>query len=203
MQVKVYVFRHGETDWNIEERIQGSTDIPLNTKGEMQARNLALMLQRHKLEHIVTSPLLRALKTAEIVARELNLDYSVLQDLREASFGEAEGMTKSEIIARCGEGFWERWKSVRREDLDFNYLNGESKRSIRDRTIIALTQYLKKTSHRVVGVSTHGAVLRYFAHAFIAEGAPPIPAHNCALYSFYFDKVNESWSFEGSVKETS
>ncbi|MDR1018913.1 MAG: histidine phosphatase family protein [Lachnospiraceae bacterium] len=90
----IYLMRHGETDWNKERRIQGSTDIPLNKFGVHLARVTA-----HALEEIIhfdrcySSPLSRAVRTAEIVISEQHNPPEIIleKDLRELSFGELEG----------------------------------------------------------------------------------------------------------------
>jgi probable phosphoglycerate mutase len=95
--------RHGETDWNLAGRIQGSTDIPLNDTGRRQAREVAADL-RSRLDGpvaIVASDLSRARETAEIIAAELGLDAPHLYpQLREHAYGEAEGMTVAEFAQR-------------------------------------------------------------------------------------------------------
>ena len=84
--------RHGETDWNRQGRIQGRTDVPLNDTGRAQARELASTLSFEHWHGVVSSPLLRADETAQIVARELRLpDPRHLAELAERGYGEAEG----------------------------------------------------------------------------------------------------------------
>lgn len=98
--------RHGETDWNATRRIQGSSDIPLNETGRAQARETAAALaEQFAGEHplVVSSDLSRARETAEIIAGALGVDTPrTYPDLRERAYGEAEGMTDTEVIARYG-----------------------------------------------------------------------------------------------------
>ena len=89
--VPFYFLRHGQTDWNLARRFQGQTDIPLNAYGELQARNAAHVLQNETIASICSSPLLRARRTAEIVASALNLPVILVEGLREVGFGEWEG----------------------------------------------------------------------------------------------------------------
>jgi uncharacterized phosphatase len=91
------LLRHGQTDWNIDFRLQGITDIPLNETGLSQARVAATMLGRGSWDAIVSSPLSRALATAEIVSETNELGPVAIEPLLlERSFGEAEGMRHEE-----------------------------------------------------------------------------------------------------------
>lgn len=109
--------RHGETDWNREERIQGSTDIPLNEAGREQARGTAAALAREQWDVIVTSPLSRAMETAEIIASAVGIgNVHIDADLSERAFGEAEGVPTGERRTRYPDGIIpgaESWEQVR------------------------------------------------------------------------------------------
>lgn len=94
----LYLVRHGETDWNRQRRIQGLTDIPLNDTGREQARATGILLTRRPITRIVSSPLGRALETAQIIATQLGLGEPELHpDLVERNYGEAEGLDFREI----------------------------------------------------------------------------------------------------------
>lgn len=100
----LYFIRHGQTDWNLEHRFQGQTDIPLNDKGRAQAtRNglaLADLLEDPQALHYVSSPLWRTRETMHIIRRHLGLPEGgfVTDDrLKELSFGRFEGMTRKEM----------------------------------------------------------------------------------------------------------
>lgn len=96
--------RHGQTDWNLARRIQGSTDIPLNETGRADARTAAERLEGTTHHAIYSSPLLRARETAEIIASHLGLGAPVLvPDIREREFGEGEGMLVSEYMQTYGD----------------------------------------------------------------------------------------------------
>lgn len=97
----LYLIRHGETDWNKARRIQGRSDIPLNETGRLQALRAAAQLSGHPWGHIVSSPLSRARETAQIIARELQLPEPILiPELIERNYGEAEGLTRTELDSR-------------------------------------------------------------------------------------------------------
>lgn len=85
--------RHGQTDWNAERRLQGSTDIPLNAVGRGQARNAVAALSGYGWDAIVSSPLSRAAETADLIAAGLGLSVARrVPELAERSFGPAEGL---------------------------------------------------------------------------------------------------------------
>lgn len=98
MMTNVYFLRHGETDWNLEGRTQGRTDIPLNRNGELQAKESGAALKDKEIDVIITSPLKRAKKTAEIVQEQLNVDLIEREAFIELSFGDAEGLTLAERL---------------------------------------------------------------------------------------------------------
>lgn len=100
--MKIYLLRHGETDWNIEGRLQGRMDIPMNDSGKKQIEWIGYYLKENEfcVDHIISSPLLRAKETAEIIAEEIDFEGNILYDelLLERSFGKLEGVLWSPEI---------------------------------------------------------------------------------------------------------
>jgi broad specificity phosphatase PhoE len=94
-----HFIRHGETDWNIIERLQGRTDIPLNATGLAQAQQAIPLVTGLGLTHIISSPLQRAHRTAEILNSVLQLPLQLDDNLQERHFGSFEGRTRAEILA--------------------------------------------------------------------------------------------------------
>ena len=96
--VTIYLVRHGETDWNLAGRLQGSTDIPLNEQGKQSALKTAHYFKANDIAIccIMTSPLTRAKQTARIIADVLSIPVLEQQALTERCFGEAEGLTAEE-----------------------------------------------------------------------------------------------------------
>jgi probable phosphoglycerate mutase len=85
--------RHGQTDWNAQRRLQGSTDIPLNDVGRGQARDAVAVLSAYEWDAVVSSPLGRAAETAELIAAGLGLSVDRhVPELTERHFGPAEGL---------------------------------------------------------------------------------------------------------------
>lgn len=95
----IYLIRHGETTWNLEERFQGTTDTELTPKGYEQGAHLADRLKQTPFNNIFTSPLQRARITASLIAASQEAQAQEDEDFREISFGKWEGMTTGEIQA--------------------------------------------------------------------------------------------------------
>ena len=92
-----YLVRHGQTEWNTQGRTQGHGNSPLTDLGISQAQNLAKALREYPIDMIYCSDLGRAVQTAQIVGKELNLDVVATDKLREMGFGVWEGMKMTDI----------------------------------------------------------------------------------------------------------
>lgn len=94
--MKIYSTRHGQTDYNAKDLILGTTDIELNQTGIMQAYELAEKVKSlPRIDIIISSPMKRALKTAQIVASECNINIITDERLREWNYGKYEGLHRS------------------------------------------------------------------------------------------------------------
>lgn len=154
--VPIALVRHGETDWNLDRRIQGRTDIPLNETGRQQAREISQILAAHgSWRGVRASPLGRASETAQIIAAGLKLDAPAVDErFWERDFGEAEGLAVSDAQQR-----WPGLDSIP---------GAESLEDLRARTATALLQVLIDAPGTIV--VAHGAMLRAgMAHATGAE----------------------------------
>jgi broad specificity phosphatase PhoE len=100
--MKLYLIRHGQTAWNAENRIQGHLGVPLDEVGLEQAEQIGVRMQQIGVrpQKIFTSDLVRAVQTAEIIARHLHAPVETLLGLRERAWGEWEGITGAEIRER-------------------------------------------------------------------------------------------------------
>ncbi|MGD8192285.1 histidine phosphatase family protein [Brevibacillus ginsengisoli] len=97
METILYFIRHGETDWNKLRRIQGHSDIELNSLGEEQAERLAAHIANHPITAVYSSDLKRARCTAQKLADLVGVPLQTLETLRERNYGEWEGLTMEEI----------------------------------------------------------------------------------------------------------
>lgn len=92
---KLYYVRHGQSEWNVENKICGSTDVPLTDKGRQQARESAqnILDAGIRADMILSSPLSRALETAKIISEVTGIPYMAKEELTEQNFGKYEGVS--------------------------------------------------------------------------------------------------------------
>lgn len=152
---RIIAIRHGETAWNVDSRLQGHLDIPLNDVGLWQARQAALALADEPIDAIYSSDLQRAWVTARAIAETTQAPLTAHQGLRERSFGVLQGHTFEELEAKEPEQAY-RW---RKRDPAFAPEGGESLIALRER--ITATTYVLAAQHvggQIVLVA-HGGVL--------------------------------------------
>lgn len=140
------LMRHGQTDWNVALRLQGSSDIALNPEGLRQAELASKKIHPADWDIIIASPLSRAHKTAEIIASQTGHDVVIVPDLIERSFGEAEGLSHPQ------------WRALHESGKPILGLETMDELRIRAKSLLSLvaTHYDGK---RVLAVS-HGAYIR-------------------------------------------
>jgi probable phosphoglycerate mutase len=167
---RILAIRHGETAWNVDTRIQGQLDIPLNDRGRWQAHRLAQALAREPLNAIYASDLGRAHATAQAVAQELGLPVVADPGLRERSFGVFEGMTFREIEERWPEEA-RRW---RQRDPEFGPDGGETLLGFYERCVTTAARIAAMHPGQHIALVAHGGVLDclYRAGSRIALHAP-------------------------------
>jgi probable phosphoglycerate mutase len=184
---RLYIFRHGETDWNAEQRFQGHIDVPLNPRGRAQAEGLVETLRGFNLQIVLSSDLSRARETAEIVARGLGgIPHEIDARLREAHLGGAQGLTVTEIESKFGHELVHRWRSWQTTDADVSYPGGETGTEVLARVFAGLRDFLARTSFERVGVATHGGVIRRVMASLRPPGSDPVPIPNGVLYELVF-----------------
>ena len=113
--MKIYFVRHGQTDWNIQNRLQGSADIPLNETGLKQANVLREKINSLDLDFIIASPLSRALTTAQIVNSDRHLPLYTDSALVERSFGVLEGINGKDYDKNL---FWDYKRNYKYENVE-------------------------------------------------------------------------------------
>lgn len=152
--MKLYLIRHGQTEWNIEGKIQGRTDVPLNETGLYQAQLLSEAMRRHPVSALFSSPLRRAFQTAEIVARGQVLPVIPVEGLKEVDFGLWEGLTWEEIDQNFHEDFI-KWDKNPAENTP---TGGEPRKQCRERCREAVERILEE-SKGDAAVVAHGGIL--------------------------------------------
>jgi len=167
---RVLAIRHGETAWNVDGRIQGQLNVPLNDMGRWQVHRLALALADENIAAIYSSDLLRALETAQAVARASGDAIVTDAGLRERGFGAFEGLSYKEISARWP-GLAERW---RKRDPEFGAPGGETLNQFYARSIATATRLAALHPGQTIALVSHGGVMDclYRAAARVALDAP-------------------------------
>jgi probable phosphoglycerate mutase len=155
MRTRMCLVRHGETNWNLEQRFQGQLDISLNARGRAQADALARELREERFDKIYSSDLKRAVQTATPLARARGMKIVREPLLREKRDGAWEGFTHSEIKA----AYPHEHNRYRTRRLDFVIPQGEGLRQFADRVTSALTEIVKANEGETLLVVAHAGVL--------------------------------------------
>lgn len=152
---RIIAIRHGETAWNVDTRIQGHLDIPLNDTGRWQASRLGAALAGEPLAAIYASDLGRAHQTAQAVGEAAGLAVVADAGLRERAFGLFEGKTFAEIEATWPDQalLW------RRRDPDFEPAGGESLLRFRARIVATLNRLAARHPGEQIVLVGHGGVM--------------------------------------------
>jgi probable phosphoglycerate mutase len=167
---RVLAIRHGETAWNVDGRIQGQLDVPLNDTGRWQVHRLALAVADEGIAAIYSSDLLRAIETAQAVARACDRPISTDPGLRERGFGVFEGLSYDEINRRWPEQAL-RW---RKRDPEFGAEGGETLRAFAQRSVDSVARLAALHPGETIAIVSHGGVMDclYRAAARVALDAP-------------------------------
>ncbi len=159
------LIRHGKTDWNVQNKIQGYSDIPLNDLGREQAKKAVQLLLEHypKIDAIYSSDLKRAVSTAEPIAHAFGLKLITNRALREQNMGDAEGMPEEEYEKLYGAAFrnleskypdqWQRWHHN-------PVPHAETKAHLFNRVEKFLKNIARKHQGKTIAIVTHGAVMK-------------------------------------------
>ena len=193
MTVRICLIRHGETDWNVEKRIQGQTDIPLNETGHKQALAMAFNAAHYNFSAIYSSDLSRAYNTAEMIAARRGLDIKTVPHLRERHYGIFQGITAAE-----GErNFPHAFVHYMARDLHYDFESGESLNNFAGRVSLVIDDLTRHHSGQTIAAISHAGVLD-----IVYRRATGRPLHtprdfvipNCALNWFSFD--GQGWHLE-------
>ena len=167
--------RHGETDWNRQQRFQGQIDVPLNATGHLQAQRLAEALAGERFDLLLSSDLQRARQTIAPLERQQARPVLAQADWREQGFGVLEGLSVDEIKARHLE-LWAQWQ---RHDADYCLPEGESVRRFHTRVVDAVRELVRQHEGRRVLIVTHGGVLDMLWRT--VHGHPLHGPRDCAI----------------------
>jgi probable phosphoglycerate mutase len=160
---EILLIRHGETDWNVERRLQGHLDIELNAEGVRQAAALGEVLRGEALDAIFSSDMRRAQQTAQPIAASRGMEIQIEPALRERCYGVFEGLRHAEI----GERYPDAYAAMRARDMDVRFPPGvnvaETLREFFVRSVGVITRLAQRSmrefqSGKIV-IVTHGGVL--------------------------------------------
>jgi len=155
LPIRVVLWRHGQTDWNVENRFQGHSDIPLNKVGQYQASEAAKVLAALRPDRIISSDLIRAQSTAAALAALTDIKVEINSDLRETDGGLWEGKLASENRASHGELF-ANWYEGGDEPAG---VTGERRSDVAKRAVAVIEKETANFSGTIVFV-THGGTVR-------------------------------------------
>lgn len=196
--MKIYLVRHGETDWNKVKRWQGHTDIPLNETGIEQANALAQTIVNYSnISIIYASPLIRAYKTAEILNQALNVEIVVRERLKEVCLGVWEGMDYENVVANYPTDY-KLWCS-HQEGVDPN-LEVESLPALQQRALLEL-ETLRKINTKDFMIVGHGAWIGNLLRQFLQlDGDRFLHIENAKLIEIKFDEESGQYHVVTDLK---
>lgn len=146
--MRILITRHGQTDWNLEHKVQGKADIDLNETGKKQAEETREKLWNEKIDLIICSPLKRAKQTAEIMNQGRNIPILYDDRISERDFGELEGKRQEEFDFR---GFWSYERNL-------SYERAENIRTFFERVYAFLDEIQQTYSGKNILLVAHGGV---------------------------------------------
>ncbi len=156
--MRLHLIRHGETTSNAEGRIQGHLDVPLSDRGLREAEQLAERLAGMPIEALYASTLQRALRTAQIVAKRIEIDLQEREFLMERDVGELSGLTGEEV----GEKF-PAWRDHRYLENAQDIVPGyEDDEAFNERVIPNLLALIEAHADQEIAIVTHGGVIGAF-----------------------------------------
>jgi probable phosphoglycerate mutase len=188
--------RHGETDWNRQQRFQGQIDVPLNATGLAQAARVAERLAADRHDALFSSDLQRARETAAPLSAAWRLAPVSLLGFREQNFGVLEGLDVPTIQARYPD-LWQRWLEHR---ADYALPGGESLRQFHTRVLAAVHELAAAHAGARLAVVTHGGVLDMLwrsAHGLPLDGLRACEIPNTGLNRLRWvdgTLIVESWA---------
>lgn len=192
--MKLYIIRHGQTDWNVQGRIQGRQDIPLNAAGRSQAQMLAKGMEKRPVTAIYSSPQLRAMETAKALAGNQGVEVIPLPELVEIGYGDWEGRTASDILTKERKLYEEWWQ----HPATVAPPGGETLNQVDARCKKAWEQ-IKGEIKGDTAVVAHGGTLAHFI-VHLLEGRPDaaeIVVGNASITTIEYDPVTGQCSLAG------
>ena len=189
-----YIFRHGQSTYNVEGRIQGHTNNSVLTDfGLEQAYATADNLKNKNVEIVISSPLRRAKQTGNIVSKTIKVPLQYDERFTEVNVGEAEGLLYTQAMQKFG-NLYQKWRNSNPQNDDIHFENGETKRQVRQRIFSALEQYAQ-SKYNNIAISGHGITLQETLNALHIDRED---IDNGEIIHLQYD--NNNWHFIGCIK---
>lgn len=163
MSTRVFVIRHAETTVTQEDRFAGVGDVALSEVGREHACGLATRLRGFQLDAVYSSPLRRAVETAEIVAESHATPVIPVDALREINHGHWEGLTRGQVETN----FPDEYASYQRDPLDFQVEGGEAASAVAARAVPAILQIVHAHPNQQIAVVSHKTTNRLLIGSFL------------------------------------
>ena len=180
--MSLLVVRHGRTDWNDQDKVQGIADIPLNSAGIEQAEKTREILKNEKIDLIICSPLTRTRQTAGIINQERNIEILYDERIKERDFGEFEGLNKQIFNFK---DFWTYSKNLQ-------YEKAENIQKFFKRIYNLLDEVKEKYCDKNVLLVIHGGVSvvvnAYFEGMPLENEPTKGVLKNCEVKKYEFEK---------------
>ncbi len=156
-QTRIYLVRHGQTQWNMDKRMQGQKDSPLTEKGMRQAKNLHNRLLGENIGSIYSSTSERARETAEIIKGDRNVSIIFKSELKEINMGTWEGMKQCDVL----NSFPHEWDCFSHSPLTYSPVgSGETYQDLADRVIPAIKNILASSTESSILIVSHRITLK-------------------------------------------
>ena len=155
--LEIYLTRHGATEWNMENRLQGSLNSELTESGIRNAIELGKRLADIEFKRIYTSPSRRAMETAKLI-KPGDAPFTILEDLNEISFGDWEGKTQEEIESSSKQEYDHFWNQPHKYNHQDHH--GEALPAFKQRVAEAMEQMISENPSGRILIVTHGVVIR-------------------------------------------
>lgn len=153
----IYLTRHGQTEWNLEKRLQGHGNSPLTEFGINRAKELSDRIKGIDIDIIYTSPIERAYKTAFIVKGDKDIEVKVHEGLKEMNFGDYEGKITEEVMKE--NPGWDI-SAIMKGNLEMRAPNGETLGEVRERVNSAMREIIKENEGKNILIVGHGITLK-------------------------------------------
>ena len=178
--MQLHLFRHGQTNWNEERRVQGQSESQLTALGIEQAKELSKRIRHLKIAQVYCSSSVRTRQTADHAFADFKAQIEFLDSLREIDLGPWEGHLYDDIAVRDPDSFKHFWEQPHLFDVK----GAETFYQLQERAVGAVSEILKQFVSRKVAIVSHGALIKsllcHFQRRPMSELWAPPSMHNCA-----------------------